>query len=349
MDENLISDSCIIETYVSYANGLGASDLHLKSGSKPFFRRAGKIYVIDEAEEITSELIRDFLVKYTNVDVEKFILGAFAADFAVGICGVRLRGNAYKDLNGLNIALRLLNITAVPLDELAVPKQLKELSARSGGLILITGPTGSGKSTTLTAIVNYINNTRSGHIIMIEDPVEFIHSNINCVVTQREVGMDTASFGAAINEALREDPDIVVIGEIRDRESVEAALRAAETGHLVIATSHTRGTVNSLTRIVDVFPSSQQDQIRAQLGMNLLAVLSQQLVPGVNGDRLYLATEYVTATDAVRAIIRGNKFHLLKSCIQTSRSDGMYTMSDSLDKLYREGKISADARDMYQI
>jgi len=344
---NYVENPEAIEKYIEEASKYGSSDLHLKSGSPPMIRRHGTIAPLCE-DILTEKFIEEFLRKYTDISFDEFLSGDTAYDFSITLCGIRLRGNAYKDLNGINVALRLLIIIAQDFESLGIPSRMKDVIMRTNGLVLITGPTGSGKSTTLTALINYINNTRHAHIITIEDPIEFIHKDINCIISQREVGKDTESFSLAIREAMREDPDIIMVGEMRDKESIEAALQAAETGHLVLATLHTRGAVNSITRIVDVFPANQQDQIRTLLGMTLIAVLSQQLIPGLNTDKRYLATEYMCATDPVKSIIRTNKLHLLASTIQMARSDGMYTMSASLDKLFLEGKISEEMKNRFK-
>lgn len=334
--------------YVAIAKAKGASDLHLKSGSPPVIRVAGAVKFLS-FPPLEDEQILDFLRNYTSVDTERFIGDNQAFDFSATLADVRLRGNAYKDYRGFNIAFRLLTIVVQDFSALGIPEVLKSFAMRRSGLVLITGPTGSGKTTTLTCLIEYINSIRHSHIIMLEDPIEFIHSNKNCIITQREIGRDTPSFSDAITEAMREDPDIIMVGEMRDRASIEAALRAAETGHLVLSTLHTKGAVNSISRIVDVFPAEQQEQIRTQLGMSLLAVVSQQLPPGTKHGERYLATEVLLATDAVRSMIKQNKLHLVASSIQTSKNEGMYTMKSSLEALLYAGKITNEVFNTYLI
>lgn len=333
---------------ISCAKALGASDIHLKEGCCPYFRIAGDIVTASGAP-LTRETLLSFLTEYAGVDGEQFLLSDTAMDFSFELSGIRLRGNAFRDQNGVSISLRLLTLVSEDFTELGIPEILKQLSERRSGLILITGPTGSGKTTTLTCLIEYINRTRHAHIIMLEDPIEFLHTNRGCIISQREIGRDARSFGDAITEAMREDPDIIMVGEMRDHASIEAALRAAETGHLVLSTLHTKGAINSITRIVDVFPTNQQNQIRTQLGMSLLGVVSQQLLPGTAQGKRHLATEVMIVTDPIRAMIRQDKLHLVASAIQTSLGDGMYTMKHSMEKLLREGKITEQTFASYQI
>lgn len=346
-EKNENAGSAIIR-YIDIARETGASDLHLKAAAKPAIRVAGEVVFLDEPV-MNDEEILSFLRDYTSVDTERLVSDAQALDFAVTLEGVRLRGNAYKDYRGINVAFRLLTIASQDFETLGIPEILKSIAMKRSGLVLITGPTGSGKTTTLTCVIEYINALKHAHIIMLEDPIEFIHSNDKCIISQREIGKDTPSFGDAITEAMREDPDIIMVGEMRDRESIETALRAAETGHLVFSTLHTKGAVNSISRIVDVFPVEQQAQIRTQLGMSLLAVVSQQLLPGMKSGKRHLATEVLIANDAIRSMIKQNKLHMVASTIQISKNEGMYTMKSSLEKLLDEGIISQDTFYAYQI
>ncbi len=338
-----------IAYFVAYAGAKSASDLHLNEGCVPFIRVAGELEPLPEESPLTAQELLEFLDRHTEVHSDSFMKSNTAADFSLTMSGVRLRGNAYKDNNGVNVALRLLTLVSKDFNELGIPQILKRLAARRSGLILITGPTGSGKTTTLTCLVDYINRVRREHIITLEDPIEFVHKNQNCIISQREIGRDANSFSDAITEAMREDPDIILVGEMRDHASIEAALRAAETGHLVLSTLHTKGAVNSITRIVDVFPAEQQNQIRTQLGMSLLGVISQQLLPGVVKGTRHLATEVLIANEPVRAMIRQNKLHLVASAIQTSLGDGMYTMRTSMEHLLAEHKITEATFESYQI
>ncbi len=326
----------------------GASDVHLKPGLPPMLRKAG-ILTPAEFPAITGEDVLHFLQENTGVDIQALRSGCQAADFSFSIGDIRLRGNAYKDNTGICAAFRLLTLVDANWQELGIPEVLKTLSQRNSGLILITGPTGSGKTTTLTYLLEYINQTQKKHIITLEDPIEFIHFSQNSIFSQREIGRDTLSYDRALTEALREDPDIIMVGEMRDRDSIEAALRAAETGHLVLSTLHTKGAANSITRIIDVFPESQQNQIRTQLSMTLLCVVSQQLCPGTQPGTRHLATEVMVATHPIRAMIKQDKVHQLSSTIQTSRADGMHTMQHALETLLRAGKITKETHDNYQI
>lgn len=337
-----------ITYYIALAKAMGASDLHLNEGCGPFFRMNGSLEVVSK-KKLTREEILTFLSARTDVDTGKLLRSDTAVDFSLTVGDVRLRGNVYKDNNGVNMALRLLVMVSGDFADLGIPGILKRLSERRSGLILITGPTGSGKTTTLTCLIEHINRTRHEHIIMLEDPIEFLHDNAGCLISQREIGRDAHSFSDAITEAMREDPDIIMVGEMRDHASIEAALRAAETGHLVLSTLHTKGAVNSITRIVDVFPASQQNQIRTQLGMSLLGVVSQQLLPGTVKGKRHLATEVLIATEPVRAMIRQDKLHMVASTIQTSSGDGMYTMKSSMERLLRERKITEETFESYLI
>lgn len=334
--------------YIALAKAKNASDIHLNEGCGPFFRIYGSLETVSE-KILTREDILTFVSAYTNVDAERFLHSDAAVDFSLTVSGIRLRGNIYKDNNGINMALRLLIMVSDDFEGLGIPNVLKSLAEKKSGLILITGPTGSGKTTTLSCLIEHINRTRHEYIIMLEDPIEFLHSNNGCLISQREIGRDAHSFSDAITEAMREDPDIIMVGEMRDHESIEAVLHAAETGHLVLSTLHTIGSVNSINRIVDVFPASQQNQIRTQLGMSLLGIISQQLLPGVETGKRYLATEVLIATNPVRAMIQQGKLHMVASAIQTSSVYGMYTMKSFMERLLREGKITKEVFESYLI
>ena len=336
------------EYFIDCALALKASDIHLNSNAFPVVRVAGELIVLEETA-VKEEEIFYVLKKYTDVDVDAFVKSKKAENFCFSRGDVRVRGNVYKDNNGINMALRMLTIVTMDFAKLGIPEILKTLATKRSGLILVTGPTGSGKTTTLTCLLDYINKTQSAHILTIEDPIEFIHKNQCCIVTQREVGRDTESFDKAVTEAMREDPDIIMVGEMSTKESIQAAVRAAETGHLVLSTLHTRGTINSVSRIVDAFPADQQDQIRSQLAAALLGVVSQQLVPGTQPNTRCLATEVLVATSAVKAFIRENRLHMGASVLQTSRADGMHTMKNSLDNLLAEGKITQEMHDSFMI
>ena len=232
---------------------------------------------------------------------------------------------------------------------MGIPEILKKLARRKSGLLLVTGPTGSGKTTTLTCLIDYINNNYMSHIITLEDPIEYVHTPKKCLISQREIGITSSGYDDAIVEALREDPDIILIGEMRDRESISGALRAAETGHLVLSTLHTKGAANTITRIVDVFPPDQQNQVRMQLSLSLLGVISQQLVPRIDRPGRVLATEVMVGTLPLQNLIRQQKVHMISSTLDLSAADGMYTMKHSLEDLLKRGVIDRSDYDNYQI
>lgn len=336
-----------ITYYIVYTILVGASDLHLNTKAFPFIRKCGKLYKIDDYR-LTSEEIFDFIKrKYKNPI--KITDSMEVYDFIVEFQSARFRCNAFSDANGWCISFRLLALPSTDFDELGIPNILKEIVAKRSGLILITGPTGSGKTTTLTCLIDYMNKTMNRHIITLEDPIEFIHQNNTCLISQREIGRNSKTFENAVIESLREDPDVIMIGEMRDPRSIEAALRAAETGHIVLSTLHTRDSVSTINRIVDIFPSEQQSQIRTQLAMSLLCVISQQLITSVKEDELVLATEVMVCNNGIRAIIRESRLHMIATTLQTSSGEGMYTMKTSLESLYKKRRITEASMYEYMI
>jgi twitching motility protein PilT len=252
----------------------------------------------------------------------------------------RFRGNVYKQRGCVTMAIRQIPHEIIPLEKLDMPPVVTQLAERARGLVLVTGPTGSGKSTTLAAMVDKVNRERKGHIITIEDPIEFIHKHKNCIINQREVGSDTKSFTSALKYALRQDPDIVLIGEMRDLETIGAAVSIAETGHLVFATLHTNSAAESINRIVDAFPAHQQSQVRSQLAFVLEGVVTQTLIPKAKGRGRVCACEVMVCTPAIRAVIRDDKIHQVYSLMQAGKKHGMQTMNDSLQMLYIRGDIT---------
>jgi len=254
----------------------------------------------------------------------------------------RFRGNVYKQRGCVTMAIRQIPHEIIPLEKLDMPPVVTQLAERARGLVLVTGPTGSGKSTTLAAMVDKVNRERKGHIITIEDPIEFIHKHKNCIINQREVGSDTKSFTSALKYALRQDPDIVLIGEMRDLETIGAAVSIAETGHLVFATLHTNSAAESINRIVDAFPAHQQSQVRSQLAFVLEGVVTQTLIPKAKGRGRVCACEVMVCTPAIRAVIRDDKIHQVYSLMQAGKKHGMQTMNDSLQMLYIRGDITLD-------
>jgi twitching motility protein PilT len=264
-------------------------------------------------------------------------------DFSFGIQNLaRFRGNVFKQRGCVSVAIRMIPFNVRTFDELGLPPVLSKLSERPRGLILVTGPTGSGKSTTLAAIIDKINKERKGHIITVEDPIEFIHRHQNCIVNQREVGTDTKSFASALKYALREDPDVILVGEMRDLETIAAALTIAETGHLALATLHTNSAAESINRIIDVFPSNQQAQARAQLAFVLEGVLTQTLLPRARGRGRVMASEIMICTPAIRALIRDDKVHQIVSSMQGGKKFGMQTMNDSLYQHYLNREVTLE-------
>jgi twitching motility protein PilT len=264
-------------------------------------------------------------------------------DFSFGIQNLaRFRGNVFKQRGCVAMVIRMIPFNVRTFQELGLPAVIAKLSERPRGLILVTGPTGSGKSTTLAAIIDKINKERKGHIITVEDPIEFIHRHQACIVNQREIGTDTKTFANALKYALREDPDVILVGEMRDLETVAAALTIAETGHLVLATLHTNSAAESINRIIDVFPSNQQSQVRAQLAFVLEGVVTQTLLPKAKGRGRCMAAEIMVATPAIRALIRDDKIHQIYSAMQSGKKFGMQTMNDALYQLYTSREVSQE-------
>jgi twitching motility protein PilT len=317
-----------------------ASDLHITAGLPPMFRVDGRIVKSDE-ERITPSLAQKIIYSMLTDQQKQAFENNFELDFSYGVAGLgRFRVNIFLQRGSISAVMRSIPSKIPTLDDLRMPQVIKKLTQRPRGLILVTGPTGSGKSTTLAACIDLINSTRDAHIITIEDPIEYLHRHKNCIINQRELELDTKSFTRALRSALREDPDVILIGEMRDLETMEAAITIAETGHLVFATLHTNTAAGSIDRIVDVFPPHQQTQIRTQLSMNLEAVLSQQLMPRTGGVGRVPAVEILVATPAVRNLIRENKAHQIPAAIQTGNKEGMQTMDQALKELYSSGLIT---------
>ncbi len=319
----------------------GGSDLHLTAGSPPRIRVDGELTPLEMDKlgpESSQQLIYSIL---NNEQIAKFEKN-LELDLSFGISGLgRFRVNVFQQRGAVGAVMRIIPWEVKSAKELGLPQRLVEqLCMLPKGLILITGATGSGKSTTLASMVDYINNTRNSHIVTIEDPIEFVHKNKKCLFNQREVGTDTHSFPAALRSVLREDPDVILIGEMRDMETIESALTLAETGHLVFGTLHTSDCTQTINRIIDVFPAHQQQQIRTQLSFTLQAVFCQQLLPRANGKGRSLAAEIMVATAAIRALIRDDKAHQIYSVIQTGGREGMKTMNASLAELYRAGHVT---------
>jgi pilus retraction protein PilT len=322
---------------------IGASDIHLVAGSAPVLRVDGELRPMPHGEPLTASAVRRLLFSLLShgqresYDLEKEL------DFALTVTGGhRFRVNAHQQRGTAAVAIRLIPNKVPPIESLGLPKIVTELATRTQGLVLVTGPTGSGKSTTLASMIDLINHRRSCHLITIEDPIEFLHENDQALIEQREIGEDSRSFAAALKYILRQDPDVILVGEMRDAETISAALTAAETGHLVLATLHANDAPSAVDRIVDVFSPHQQSQIRTQLASELLAVLSQRLLRRVDGRGRVGAFEVMVGTAAVRNLIRENKLHQLGSIMETAQRDGMITMDRALVDLARRGAISGD-------
>lgn len=317
----------------------GASDLHLTVGVPPVIRVDGKLVKMDMdilTPEITKKLAYSMMNEKQRLKFEE----NSELDLSFGIENLsRFRCNVFVQRGNVAVALRQIPFKVKTFEELGVPKTIADLSNLPKGLVLICGPTGSGKSTTLAAIIDRINRERQEHILTVEDPIEYLHRHLNCIVNQREVFADTKTFASALKYALREDPDVVLVGEMRDLETIESAIRISETGHLAFATLHTNSAAETINRIIDVFPTNQQDQVRVTLSFVLQAIAVQQLIPKIGGGRV-LATEVLIATPAVRAVIRDDKTHQIYSLIQTGQKYGMRTMNDSLAELYLSRKIT---------
>jgi twitching motility protein PilT len=320
----------------------GASDLHICVGVPPIIRMDGQLVPLPyerfspmDSQRMMYDIISDEQIQRFEANLE--------LDFSYALGRVaRFRVNIYRDKGAVAGAFRLIPAKIPTIRDLGLPPVLEELTRRPRGLILVTGPTGSGKSTSLAAMVNQINNERSLHVITIEDPIEYLHHHKYCVINQREVGQDTHEFANALRAALREDPDVILVGEMRDLETMSNAIRAAETGHLVFSTLHTNSAAQTVDRIVDSFPANQQDQIRLMLSNSLEAVLCQQLMPRAGMPGRVCAMEVMVATPAIRNLIREAKSHQITSMIQTSANVGMQTMDQHLRELYQRGIITID-------
>lgn len=319
-----------------------SSDLHLQVGLPPMLRIDGALIPIAGADVLSDEAVETLIFAILDEDQKQILLKdkEFDFSFAFGELG-RFRVNAFHERGNLAAALRLIPNEILTIEQLGLPPIVNKFADYPRGLILVTGPTGSGKSTTLAAMVHKINMERAEHIITIEDPIEYTHRSKKSVIVQREVHYDTYSFSAALRSALREDPDVVLIGEMRDLETIASAITIAETGHLVFATLHTNSAAQSIDRMIDVFPPHQQPQIRSQLSNILMAICSQRLIPQIGGGRI-AAAEVLVATPAVRNIIREGKTHQLEAVIQTGSEFGMQSMDKTLVNMVHNGTISYD-------
>jgi twitching motility protein PilT len=320
-----------------------ASDLHITAGERPKIRVDGDITNSSIETVLQPKETLQLAYSVLTENQKKRFEMEDELDFSFGIQNLaRFRGNCFKQRGCVSMVIRQIPFNIRTFQDLGLPKVIADLSDRPRGLILVTGPTGSGKSTTLAAMIDKINKEFKGHIITIEDPIEFIHKHQNCIVNQREVGSDTKSFGAALKYALRQDPDVVLIGEMRDLETIQAGLTIAETGHLAFATLHTNSAAEAINRIIDVFPSHQQAQVRAQLAFSLEGIITQTLLPKVGGKGRAMAAEILVVTPAIRALIRDDKIHQIYSMMQSGKKYGMQTMNDGLYNLYMSKTVSLD-------
>ncbi|HAW50284.1 TPA: twitching motility protein PilT [bacterium] len=320
----------------------GASDLHLSAGAPPLLRIHGALTQVDDeiySKDRIHEMIYEVLTDERKAQFEE----RHEIDFAIELVEIgRFRVNTFYQRRGESAAFRLIPSRIKSIEELGLPPVVNSLARSKKGLILVTGPTGSGKSTTLASMVDLINQEREDHILTIEDPIEFVHSNKKCLVNQREVGPHTNSFAIALRSALREDPDVILVGEMRDLETIQMAITAAETGHIVFATLHTNSAPQTIDRIIDVFPPHQQQQIRTQLSEALTGVISQTLIPTIDGKGRVVACEIMIATPAIKNLIREGKTHQMPSIIQTGARDGMQSMDQCLKSLVMKNKISKE-------
>ena len=337
-----MTDNLHIKNLLLHAYEQNASDLHVTVGVPPVYRINGKLVHYGDTSitpDMVSKMVREILPESKVEDFEK--KGETDFDYTLeGHC--RFRVNAYHQRHAGAIAARLISSSIPTIESLNMPKVLYDLAEKPQGLILVTGPTGSGKSTTLAAMINYINENKAKHIITLEDPIEYVHQHKKSIINQREVGADTASFANGLRASLRQDPDIILVGEMRDLETISTAITAAETGHLVFATLHTSSAPTTIDRIIDVFPPYQQGQIRIQLVNVLQGIISQRLFVRKNGRGRVAATEVLVGVPAVTNLIRNEKVHQIPSVMQTSRALGMHTLDTSIQGLISEGQISLE-------
>lgn len=337
--EMLSVDDMHIDDLLRITVEKGGSDLHLSAGLPPMVRVDGRLHPLPFAPLNPRDIQRLVYDVLTGDQIQKFEKTK-ELDFSYGVKDIgRFRFNVYRQRGSVGCAMRTIPSVIPTLEQLRLPSILRELTRRHSGLILVTGPTGSGKSTTIASMIDVINTERNCHIMTIEDPIEYLHSHKNSMVNQRELGTDTDSFHNALRAVLREDPDVILVGEMRDLETIRAALTLAETGHLVFATLHTRNAPQTIDRVVDVFPPEQQEQIRVQLANTLEAVIAQQLLPMLGGGRV-AAVEIMIATPAIRNLIREGKVHQIYSIMETSSQQGMQTMDRVLADLHLNGLVS---------
>ncbi|HWQ01414.1 MAG TPA: type IV pilus twitching motility protein PilT [Gaiellaceae bacterium] len=330
-----------IDELLSGMDVLKASDLHLTAESPPVVRIRGDLQPLDELAPLTPEDTQQLIYRILSTEQQKRLEVERQIDLSYSVSGVaRFRVNVFFQKGALGAAFRLIPYKILTLEELRLPGSLHEMAQKPRGLVLVTGPTGSGKSTTLAALIDEINRNRAAHILTIEDPIEFIHRHRKCLVNQREIGTDARGFAEALRAALREDPDVILLGEMRDLETIATALTAAETGHLVFGTLHTQSAPGTIDRMIDVFPAEQQEQVRVQIAGSLQGVVTQSLLPTADGTGRVPALEILIPDDAIRNLIRQGKVEQIYSVMQTASSRGMQTMEQSLAELVLRGVIT---------
>ena len=330
-----------IDKILDEARVLGCSDVHFTTKISPIVRLHGTLRKLSSYPEMTDGAIMKLVEQMTGGRNIENIKNRIDTDFSyVTKRGYRHRVNVYHQRGDTAIAIRLLRNDIPTLEDLDMPPILGDFAMRPRGLILVTGPTGSGKFTTLAGMIDYVNCNRSAHVITVEDPIEYIHEHKRCMINQREVGDDVESFALSLRAALREDPDVILVGEMRDYETITAAVTAAETGHLVMSTLHTTSASDTINRIIDAFPAHQQNQIRTQLATVLVGIIAQTLIPKADGTGRVAALEILNATDSIKAMIRDNKVHLIQTAIQTGRKDGMVCLDQELARMVKEGTIT---------
>lgn len=338
----------LLKELLSKTIEMNASDLHLTVGLPPTIRRNGKLIQLG-VDKLLPQDMEGFAKEILEVKYDEYLeVGEFDTSYSVQGIG-RFRVNIFKQRNSDAIAIRVIALKIPTLDELKHPSVLKDIVEKKRGLVLVTGPTGSGKSTTLAAMINEINNTRQAHIITLEDPIEYLHKHNMCIINQREIGKDSRSYESALKAILREDPDVILVGEMRDLETISIAITAAETGHLVFSTLHTIGAAKTIDRIIDVFPPYQQQQVKIQLASVLQAVVSQQLLPNISGDGRIAALEVMITTPGIQNLIREGKTHQIESAVQTGNRYGMKTMDMAISELYKKGVISMETAMTYAV
>jgi twitching motility protein PilT len=332
-----------IDDLLEHMVALGASDLHVTTGSQPVIRVNGKLERLEDFSRLTPDDTQRLLYRILSTEQQKHLEIKRQIDVSHSIPGLaRFRVNVYFQRESLGAAFRMIPTDLKTLDDLGLPSQLHELATKPRGLVLVTGPTGSGKSTTLAALIDEINRSRSDHIMTIEDPIEFLHRHKRCIVNQREIGPDATSFAEALRGALRQDPDVILLGEMRDLETIATALTAAETGHLVFATLHTQDAPSTVDRLIDVFPAAQQEQVRVQIASTIQGIVTQTLVPTLDGSARVAACEILLPDDAVRNLIRQGKVEQMYSVMQTGSNKGMQTLEQALVDFVSRGVISQD-------